>query len=106
MRSVIGGCAVLALIAGVAAASTASAQEAVSWNASCETLHSRLNEAFESAPQMAIGNRTKVDRLLRDAQVSGSQDVCVVKLQRAHALLAQAYDDAGETLEVIDDTES
>jgi predicted N-formylglutamate amidohydrolase len=77
------------------------AQERLSWDAGCEPIHERLATAFEDAPDMALGNRAKVERLLRDARVAASDEDCIVKLRRAHALIAQAYDDAGESLAVM-----
>ena len=90
-----------ALVLAVLVAAPVMAQETPSWDDGCATIHDRLADAFAAAPEMALGNRTKVDRLLRDARVAEDASVCVVKLRRAHALIAQAYVDAGEPLDLM-----
>ena len=63
----------------------------------CDTLRPQLADALEAAPDMALGNRAKVERLLRDARVAETREVCRTKLRRAYELIAQAYADAGES---------
>lgn len=46
---------------------------------------------------MALGNRGEVERLLRDARVAETEDVCRRTLRRAFELTARARADAGAT---------
>ena len=57
--------------------------------------------AFDAAPAMALGNETKVERLLRDARVTDSRDDCLLELRRAHQLIDQAHAGAGEPLDIL-----
>jgi hypothetical protein len=85
----------LALAALVTTAAVA--QDAELPDAGCDTLRPQLADALEAAPEMALGNRSKVERLLRDARAAESTEVCRTKLRRAYELIAQAYADAGES---------
>jgi hypothetical protein len=91
--------AVLVLV-GLAAA-TATAQERLSWDAGCGAIHDQLGAALAEAPEMALGNRSKVERLLRDARNAQSEQSCQVNLRHAYELLQRGYADAGQELDVM-----
>jgi hypothetical protein len=93
--------AVAGAVFGIAGASAA-AQETVRWSDSCADIHASLVAAFDEVPgEMAVGNRTKIERLLRDARVAPDRALCMTKLERAHELLQMAYRDSGAELDVI-----
>lgn len=83
-------------LAAIAALAPAGATAATG----CDSYREDLEAAFEAVPEMALGNRTKVERLLRDARLAETETVCTTKLDRAHRLVDQAYDDAGERLDL------
>ena len=87
----------VALTALVALNAGALAQAPSLPDAGCDTLRPQLADALAKAPEMALGNRSKVERLLRDARLADTEEVCRTKLRRAVELIAQAYSDAGET---------
>jgi hypothetical protein len=82
-------------------AGTASAQEQLGWDAGCMAIHDRLRATLAEAPEMALGNRSKVERLLRDAREAATEDTCQVKLRHAYELLQRGYDEAGYELDVM-----
>jgi hypothetical protein len=83
------------LVAAAALASTDAARATP-----CERFRDELRTAFAEAPDMALGNRSKVERLLRDAEVAETDTICMTKLRRAHELVERAYTDAGERLDL------
>lgn len=89
--------AAIALGALVALTGVTAAQAPRLPDAGCNTLRPQLADALADAPEMALGNRSKVEHLLRDARLADSEEVCRTKLRRAFELIAQAYADAGET---------
>ena len=87
-------------LAGIAALAAPAAADTALPDGDCAPLRPQLRAAFDDAPTMALANHTKVERLLRDARRTDSAEVCRVKLVRAHELVAEAYADAGRTLEL------
>jgi hypothetical protein len=93
--------AALTLALLTAAGSGGRGAEPLTWDASCEALRDGLHQALADAPEMALGNVSKVERLLRDARLADGRELCLLKLERAYELLEQAYGDAGRPFEVI-----